>query len=186
VLFWAGVENGDFEARNLGYNQSPEHWTWNHHSAAGGYWGCENRSGDSRSGSQSYWLLMTDNGTNKAGDWIQVEQKVQIGKLSVSRNNQDADLLYAVYPNPAMRDAMITYQLPFQSNTTMKIFDANGRLVKTLIDGQQEPGFYEIDWDGTDQNSRSVSSGVYFCNVIANPLEEGETYTKTKKVVFLR
>lgn len=30
------------------------------------------------------------------------------------------------------------------------------------------PGRYEAHWDGTDQNGRRVSSGVYFCEIVAN------------------
>ncbi len=37
----------------------------------------------------------------------------------------------------------------------------SGRVVKTLIDGEQPPGLYEMSWDGTDRAGRRVAAGIY-------------------------
>ena len=42
------------------------------------------------------------------------------------------------------------------------LYDVSGRLVKTLVSHLHETGYYTTLWNGTDNNGRKVSSGVYF------------------------
>ena len=62
----------------------------------------------------------------------------------------------------------------------MRIYDASGRLVRSLIDGALPPGWHGVRWDGKDDMGRSVSSGVY--------LVEFETcgFKDVRKIVCLR
>ena len=95
-------------------------------------------------------------------------------------------MLYVVYPNPTMRTAMITYLVRYDSRILMKIYDTNGRLVKTLVDEKEERGLFQVNWDGTDENNRDVANGVYFCRLITSPVGGDDEFSDTKKVVFLR
>jgi hypothetical protein len=52
---------------------------------------------------------------------------------------------------------MIGYQIPMNSFVTLKVYDAVGREVTTLVNGIQEAGSYSVRFDGA-----SCSSGVYF------------------------
>ncbi|MCU0643638.1 MAG: T9SS type A sorting domain-containing protein, partial [bacterium] len=61
-----------------------------------------------------------------------------------------------------------------------KIYDALGRLVKVLVEGQQAAGVHQINWDGTDIKGREVVSGIYFYTIQA-----GE-FRMTKKMVLMR
>jgi len=45
----------------------------------------------------------------------------------------------------------------------MRVYDAGGRVVATLVDADQAPGLYQVDWQGRDDQGRPVASGVYFC-----------------------
>jgi flagellar hook assembly protein FlgD len=58
---------------------------------------------------------------------------------------------------------------------SLRIFDINGGLVETLMDGQREPGIYTVQWDGSDQ-----PSGVYFIKI------ESSGFVQTKKMVLLK
>jgi hypothetical protein len=42
------------------------------------------------------------------------------------------------------------------------VYDAAGRLVRTLVDGVVGPGTYRVSWDGRDETRRRVAPGVYF------------------------
>ena len=42
------------------------------------------------------------------------------------------------------------------------MFDLGGRLVRTLIAGQQQAGPHSMVWDGRDDGGRPVASGPYF------------------------
>ena len=44
----------------------------------------------------------------------------------------------------------------------VSVFDAAGRLVRTLEPTLLPPGVTEIVWDGRDEGGHSVSAGVYF------------------------
>ena len=48
------------------------------------------------------------------------------------------------------------------------VFDVNGRLVKSLFNGVAKEGANEVFWNGTDETSRQVASGVYFYRLNAN------------------
>jgi flagellar hook assembly protein FlgD len=62
----------------------------------------------------------------------------------------------------------------------MKVFDAAGRLVATLLSSEQPAGAHELTWDGRGVNGDRLSAGVYFCR-----LEAGKE-TVTRKLLLLR
>ncbi len=85
------------------------------------------------------------------------------------------------YPNPFNPSTVISYQLSTVSHVTLKIYDALGREVKTLINDEEEsPGTHSVVWNGTDRQGDCVSSGVYFYQLTT---DEG---TQTKKAVYLK
>ena len=43
----------------------------------------------------------------------------------------------------------------------MAIYDVNGRLVRTLVDGALPVGLHDVVWDARDNTGRAVASGVY-------------------------
>jgi hypothetical protein len=69
------------------------------------------------------------------------------------------------YPNPFNPRTLITYNLPQAGHLSLKIYDARGRVVNTLVDEVQPAGAGEVYWDGRDHLGRSTASGVYFYEV---------------------
>ena len=63
---------------------------------------------------------------------------------------------------------------------TLAIYDANGRLVRTLVNEVEGYGAHEVTWDGRDDNGATVGSGVYFYRLQAGKL------TESKKMVLLK
>jgi hypothetical protein len=61
------------------------------------------------------------------------------------------------YPNPFNPSTKISYSLPIQSRVTLKVFDILGEEVMTLVNGVQDAGVYDIEF-----NAGSLASGVYF------------------------
>jgi len=66
-------------------------------------------------------------------------------------------------PNPFVRSTAIHYALPEESRVSLRVYDVSGRLVRALVDDLRMPGFYSVQWDGTDVEGQRVSSGVYMC-----------------------
>ncbi len=66
------------------------------------------------------------------------------------------------YPNPFNAQTTISYNLPKESNVSIRIYDLTGRMVKNLLRDEEQPaGSYRLIWDGTDNSSQPVSTAIY-------------------------
>ena len=74
----------------------------------------------------------------------------------------------------------ISFNLLETSNVGIKIYDINGKLVRTLLNSRQQEGFHSIKWNGRDNKGNMVSSGLYFYKM------ETETFSATKRMILLR
>jgi hypothetical protein len=89
--------------------------------------------------------------------------------------------LYNNFPNPFNPVTTIRYDLPRQVMVNLNIYDVRGRLVYTLVHSErQEPGTYNVTWDGRNNSGMHVATGVYFYRLIA-----GE-FVQAKKMVLLK
>lgn len=52
--------------------------------------------------------------------------------------------------------------VPSAGKVVAQVFDASGRRVTDLIDGDLPAGEHRVSWNGRDNAGRSVASGVYF------------------------
>ncbi len=75
----------------------------------------------------------------------------------------------SAYPNPMRTQSRIRLSIvgdgPLLSGAqrvTVRVFDASGRLVRDLHDGELPPGEHELAWDGRDDRGIAVKPGVYF------------------------
>jgi hypothetical protein len=84
-------------------------------------------------------------------------------------------------PNPTSGAATFEYSVPVSSGRVrLSIYNAAGRLVRTILDEPARRGVRTVAWDGTDGAGRRVSEGVYFAR-----LEAGEE-ARIRKIVLLR
>jgi hypothetical protein len=103
-----------------------------------------------------------------------------ISEVSQSINHLTT-MLYAPKPNPVINGlARISFSLAEPTRVSLKIYDASGRIVKTLVNGQVVRGIYNLTWDGRDDNHRSVADGIYFYTL------ETSKQNFTKKMVYTR
>lgn len=99
-----------------------------------------------------------------------------LSAISDEENTPQKFSLSQNFPNPFNPTTVISYQLPIVSKTTLKIYDVLGREVATLVNEEQKPGTYQVEFDG-----RKLSSGVYFYK-----LQTGSGFNMTKKFVLLK
>jgi hypothetical protein len=89
-----------------------------------------------------------------------------------------------ISPNPFNPSARITYSLlpapTGQARTTLRIISVDGRVVTTLVDRVQDPGRYDVTWDGRDSDGLPVASGIYFCDLSYGGAKE------TRKLTLLK
>ncbi len=83
-------------------------------------------------------------------------------------------------PNPFNPKTEIRFSLSQAGQASLRIFDAQGRLVKNLAEGNLQAGPQSIVWDGTDSEGQRAASGVYFYR-----LETAEQ-TVSKRMVLLK
>jgi YVTN family beta-propeller protein len=83
-------------------------------------------------------------------------------------------------PNPFRDWTIVQFSIPEPVHVWLGVYDVTGRLVRTLVDGQERPGSYRIFWDGSDNRGQQVASGLYFCKF------EAGGFTKTRKMIFVR
>jgi len=76
--------------------------------------------------------------------------------------------LLTAYPNPFNASTTIAFNLPERSNVKVRIYDINGRLVRALLDESMNVGQHKVIWNGDDRGGNSVSSGLYFAQVVTN------------------
>jgi hypothetical protein len=83
-------------------------------------------------------------------------------------------------PNPFNPVTTIRYIVPDAARVHLAVYDASGRLIRTLVDGPAAAGAHTATWHGLDDNGAAVSSGVYFLRLHSGSRVE------TEKVVLLK
>ncbi|MBN1478783.1 T9SS type A sorting domain-containing protein [candidate division KSB1 bacterium] len=129
----------------------------------------------------------------KTGVWgSQLSYDVAIDNFSLMGPNETAvnetpshpvDFILAQnYPNPFNAETTISYALPAGAATPvqLRIYDLFGRLAKTLVDQTQQPGSYQVHWDGVGDNGQLLASGVYVAQLST------ARATKTIKLMSLK
>jgi len=86
---------------------------------------------------------------------------LQVG-VEESRKDPATRLVLFAYPNPAKINTTIQYFLPRETAVDLAIFDAQGRFVRELIQGEQSVGMHSVFWDGYDEQNNLAAAGVYF------------------------
>lgn len=94
--------------------------------------------------------------------------------------------LHQNYPNPFNPITKIRFDLPERSRVTIEIYDASGKLIKSLLKEERDAGYHSIEWNGTDMNNQNVSSGVYLYRIVAKSLKTNSEFIQTKKMILLK
>ena len=84
------------------------------------------------------------------------------------------------FPNPFNPDTKIAFSLNKQSHVQITVYNIKGQLVRTLVDEERDANNYTVIWNGTDNNSKAVSSGVYFYKM------KTDGYTSTRKMIMMK
>jgi len=83
-------------------------------------------------------------------------------------------------PNPFNPSTTITFRQSSGRKVTIEIYDILGRKVCVLANGYYSAGSHSLLWNATDDQGRTVSSGVYIYRVLT------EKHMETRKMLFMR
>jgi len=84
------------------------------------------------------------------------------------------------YPNPFNPETTISYSIKSDEQVTIEIYNLKGQKVKTLVNEKAKAGNHKVVWNGSDDNGKSVSSGVYFYRM------KSGRYTSSKKMILMK
>ena len=105
----------------------------------------------------------------------------------VLENNSELPIEFSLsqnYPNPFNPSTTIKYSIPNAvvtsrdlslQNVKLIIYDILGREVATLVNRQQKPGNYEVQFDG-----KGLTSGVYFYKLTSG------SFVESKKMLLIK
>jgi len=88
--------------------------------------------------------------------------------------------LYNNYPNPFNPVTTLRYNLPEDALVNITIYDIMGRIVRTLINSQQNAGFKSIQWNATNDAGSPLSAGLYLYKI------QADNFVQTRKMVLLK
>jgi hypothetical protein len=105
-----------------------------------------------RAGIVRYW----GEGFDEAAVRQAIEAWLPVG-VEAGGSEKPVDLINLAQnrPNPSMGSAEITFSLPRTEEVHLAVYDAQGRLVKTLAEGTRSAGKHQVSVSG-------LGSGIYF------------------------
>lgn len=82
-------------------------------------------------------------------------------------------LVFTAGPNPGRSRISIGYAIPAAGRADIRIYDANGRLVRSVYSGAAGPAVRHAVWNLDDEAGRPVARGVYFCKLTSGSASAG-------------
>jgi len=86
-----------------------------------------------------------------------------VKSVTVRTARSSAPILASASPNPFNPETAISYSVRGAGPVTLRIYSIDGRLIRTLKHGEMTAaGTHEVRWNGANDQSQPVSSGIYF------------------------
>ncbi len=85
------------------------------------------------------------------------------------------------YPNPFNPSTIIKYNLPEDSEVTIRIYDALGKEIDSITTGFQQKGSYQKTW-----SAEGFASGVYYVKMNAQSLSSDKTFSNVIKMLYVK
>jgi hypothetical protein len=130
----------------------------------------------------NFKLLTTDGELIEFNEGVEFNNDMIVGNaitpFSLSSVNYGIASAFEVnyaYPNPFNPNTSLDYILAVDTELNVSVYDMNGRLVETLVNGMMKAGHNQIIW-----NASHETSGVYFIKF------ESKGQTSTQKVVLIK
>ena len=98
--------------------------------------------------------------------WVEGDKQGDVPQLYTLQQN---------YPNPFNPSTTIRFAIPERSHVQLTVFNTLGQQVATLVQGEQEAGYHEVQFDASE-----LASGVYLYR-----LQAGD-FVQTRKLLSLK
>jgi hypothetical protein len=88
------------------------------------------------------------------------------------------------YPNPFNPSTTVHFSIPARLDegapVQLRIYNALGALVRTLVDEKMLPGLYAAQWNGKNDHGEPVASGIYIYQIIVGEFKATKRMTMVK------
>ena len=64
--------------------------------------------------------------------------------------------------HPVVPESALRLSLQADGDVHVRVYDASGRIVRTISSGRLARGEHDVSWDGLDEEGRPMSAGTYF------------------------
>jgi len=106
---------------------------------------------------------------------------VEVDALAVGMVTTPRQLDLKNRPNPFNPQTQISFRIPSATKVRLEILDTQGRLVRTLIQGEDlAAGQHSVTWDGTSDAGHDLASGTYFYRVLVDGVASTQQMTLLK------
>jgi hypothetical protein len=129
-------------------------------------------------GDESCLLVSQDSCLTLAGEWHPEWDSCDpnpCGALVPSDVEDSQPVLTAllsIHPNPFTGTTEICFALAKRTRVSVRIYDAAGRVVRTLTDRVMEPGRHLLEWNGETNGRGRASVGIYLCTFRADGIQQ--------------
>ncbi len=125
-------------------------------------------------GPDQLWIGCKNGRIFRYADPLNIETDDPENQASPSRLTQN-------YPNPFTQSTNISWTLPKSQKVVIRIYNAAGQWIRTLVDNSLAEGRHSLTWDGRDDAGDPTGSGIYFYAMSVNgkPIE-------TRRMVLMR
>jgi V8-like Glu-specific endopeptidase len=175
---WLGVEQSAYDHAYLRVSNDGTNWTtvWqNGPTLEESSWTQQSYDisaiADDRPTVYLRWTMGTTDGSWRYCGWNIDDVEVWGVRPSLSDVPDDEAVsalsLSPNHPNPFTPPTSVRFTVPQRTEVSLAVYDVAGRLVRTLVDGEVEPGEHAVTWDGRHASGAEASSGVYFCRLSA-------------------
>ncbi|MBN1352358.1 FG-GAP repeat protein [candidate division KSB1 bacterium] len=141
--------------------------------------------------SGTYARIRFEKKQNASGSSSITLQKLLVNGINIGMNGTKISLgaasaenmafrLGQNYPNPFNNETLIHYTLNADDYVELKIFNALGEEVCTLVNAYQAAGAYKVVWDGKDNLGKIMPTGIYLYKLVSSD------YSEIRKLVFVR
>lgn len=119
---------------------------------------------------------------NGAYERYLIGKSVDVGNENLRLTNYN---LGQNYPNPFNPLTNIQYRIADAGFVSLKIYDALGNEIRTLVSEEKQPGIYEVNFDASI--SGGLASGIYYYRIEAIPAAlQSEKFSQTKKMILIK
>jgi invasion protein IalB len=110
---------------------------------------------------------------------------ITVGRVTAVISDEETALpasyrLHQNHPNPFNAGTLIKYEIPQAGQVLLQIYNLAGQEILRLVNAVQQPGRYQINWDGRDQHGRPAPSGFYIYRL------QADSFIQSYKMLLVR